>query len=53
MKVDAIITWDLNKAGNEARELEEMGYAGLKSAETAHDPFCHCWQRRRLPAPSI
>ena len=39
MKVDAIITWDLNKAGNEARELEEMGYAGLKSAETAHDPF--------------
>ena len=39
MKVDAIITWDLNKAGNEAREHEEMGYAGLKSAETAHDPF--------------
>lgn len=39
MKVDAIITWDLNKAGKEARELEEMGYAGLKSAETAHDPF--------------
>tara|TARA_Y100001934_G_scaffold266781_1_gene346650 strand:+ start:897 stop:1901 length:1005 start_codon:yes stop_codon:yes gene_type:complete len=39
VKVDAIITWDLNKAGNEARELEEMGYAGLKSAETAHDPF--------------
>jgi probable F420-dependent oxidoreductase len=39
MKVDAIITWDLDKAGQEARELEEMGYHGLKSAETAHDPF--------------
>lgn len=39
MKVDAIITWDLDKAGAEARELEEMGYRGLKSAETSHDPF--------------
>jgi len=39
MKVDAGITWDLDRAGAEARELEEMGYAGLKSAETAHDPF--------------
>jgi len=39
MKVDAGITWELDKAGNEARELEEMGYAGLKSAETSHDPF--------------
>ena len=39
MKVDAPMTWDLDKAGQEARELEEMGYRGLKSAETAHDPF--------------
>jgi probable F420-dependent oxidoreductase len=39
MKVDAGITWDLERAGAEARELEEMGYAGLKSAETSHDPF--------------
>jgi probable F420-dependent oxidoreductase len=39
MKVDAGITWDLNKAGAEAKELEEMGYSGLKSAETSHDPF--------------
>lgn len=39
MKVDAVLTWDLEKAGNEARELEEMGYAGLKTIETAHDPF--------------
>ncbi|NKC11771.1 MAG: TIGR03617 family F420-dependent LLM class oxidoreductase [Gammaproteobacteria bacterium] len=39
MKVDAGLTSDLAKAGAEARELEEMGYAGLKSVETAHDPF--------------
>lgn len=39
MKVDAGITWELDKAGNEAQEFEEMGYAGLKSAETSHDPF--------------
>ncbi|MBT6274447.1 MAG: LLM class F420-dependent oxidoreductase [Chromatiales bacterium] len=39
MKVDAGLTWDLSKAGAEARELEEMGYAGLKSIETSHDPF--------------
>ena len=39
MKVDAIITWELDKAGAQAKELEAMGYAGLKSIETAHDPF--------------
>lgn len=39
MKVDAVLTSDLGKAGPEARELEEMGYAGVKSVETAHDPF--------------
>ncbi|MEM7407791.1 MAG: TIGR03617 family F420-dependent LLM class oxidoreductase [Pseudomonadota bacterium] len=39
MKVDAVLTSDLDQAGAEARELEEMGYAGVKSVETAHDPF--------------
>lgn len=39
MKVDARLTWELDVAGAEARELEEMGYAGVKSVETAHDPF--------------
>jgi probable F420-dependent oxidoreductase len=39
MKVDAVITWELDQAGAMARELEQMGYAGLKSIETAHDPF--------------
>ena len=39
MKVDAYLNSDLDTAGAEARELEEMGYDGLKSIETAHDPF--------------
>ena len=34
MKVDAGLTSDLDKAGPEAKALEEMGYAGLKSIET-------------------
>ncbi|MEM7219351.1 MAG: TIGR03617 family F420-dependent LLM class oxidoreductase [Pseudomonadota bacterium] len=39
MKVDGGIDWDLSKAGAQARELEEMGYSGILSAETNHDPF--------------
>ena len=39
MKVDGGIDWDLSKAGAQARELEEMGYSGILSAETSHDPF--------------
>jgi probable F420-dependent oxidoreductase len=39
MKVDGGIGWDLDKVGEEARELEEMGYSGILTAETAHDPF--------------
>ena len=39
MKVDGGIGWDLAKVGSQARELEEMGYSGIQSAETAHDPF--------------
>ena len=39
MKVDGGIGWDLTNAGAQARELEEMGYSGALTAETAHDPF--------------
>lgn len=39
MKVDSGITWELDRVGPQARALEELGYAGLKSIETAHDPF--------------
>ena len=39
MKVDGGIGWDLDKVGEQARTLEELGYSGLMTAETAHDPF--------------
>ena len=39
MKIDGGIGWELDKVGAEARELEEMGYSGVFSAETGHDPF--------------
>ncbi|NJN51469.1 MAG: LLM class F420-dependent oxidoreductase [Gammaproteobacteria bacterium] len=39
MKVDGGIGWDLHKVGAEAKALEDMGYSGILSAETSHDPF--------------
>jgi probable F420-dependent oxidoreductase len=39
MKVDGGVGWDLEKVGAEAKALEEMGYSGILSAETSHDPF--------------
>ncbi|MEE8244489.1 MAG: TIGR03617 family F420-dependent LLM class oxidoreductase [Pseudomonadales bacterium] len=39
MKVDGGVGWELDKVGAQAQELEEMGYAGILSAETSHDPF--------------
>ena len=39
MKVDTIVMTGLNDVGEAAREREEVGYSGLWTAETAHDPF--------------
>ena len=39
VKVDGGVGVDLHRVGEQARELEEMGYSGLQSAETGHDPF--------------
>ena len=39
MKVDGGFGFDLDMVGAQSQELEEMGYSGLLSAETAHDPF--------------
>ncbi len=39
MKVDGGVGWDLAKVGAQASELEQMGYSGIQSAETSHDPF--------------
>lgn len=39
MKVDGGVGFELDKAGAQAAELEEMGYSGVMTAETSHDPF--------------
>jgi probable F420-dependent oxidoreductase len=39
MKVDGGVGFELDKVGAQARELEELGYSGILSAETSHDPF--------------
>jgi probable F420-dependent oxidoreductase len=39
MKVDGGVGWDLDKVGAEAKALEELGYSGIMTAETSHDPF--------------
>ena len=39
MKVDGGVSSDLSTVGAQAQELEEMGYSGILTAETAHDPF--------------
>ncbi len=39
MKVDGGIGGDLRAAGAAARVLEDQGYDGIWTAETAHDPF--------------
>ena len=39
MQVDGTIGTDLATAGSDAHELEAVGYTGVWTAETAHDPF--------------
>jgi probable F420-dependent oxidoreductase len=39
MYVDGGVSLDLNTVGGQAAEMEDMGYAGVMTAETAHDPF--------------
>ena len=39
MKVDVGLTATLGDVAREARNLEALGYSGLKSIETGHDPF--------------
>ncbi|MFK7913079.1 MAG: TIGR03617 family F420-dependent LLM class oxidoreductase [Pseudomonadales bacterium] len=39
MKVDTGVGMDLNKVAAEAKEIEAMGYSGIMTAETSHDPF--------------
>ncbi len=39
MKVDASIGFNLAGVGEHAARMESIGYTGLQTAETAHDPF--------------
>ncbi len=39
MKIDGGISLNLHSAGTSARDLEQTGYSGGWTAETAHDPF--------------
>jgi probable F420-dependent oxidoreductase len=39
MYVDGGVSNDLNTVGAQAAEMEDMGYSGVMTAETAHDPF--------------
>ena len=40
MKIDAtVMTADLETIGPRARRIEAIGYDGLYTAETQHDPF--------------
>ncbi len=39
MKIDGVLAGGLVGAGEAARELEAIGYDGVFSAETSHDPF--------------
>ena len=39
MKVDGGVSFELDTVGAQAQELEDMGYAGIMTAETSHDPF--------------
>ena len=39
MKVDTGLTQEFAKVASQAAHLEELGYDGLMTAETSHDPF--------------
>ena len=39
MQIDGGVSNDLNTVGAQAAEMEDMGYSGVMTAETAHDPF--------------
>jgi hypothetical protein len=39
MKIDGGLMGDLAQAGQQAAKLENLGYNGVVTAETSHDPF--------------
>ena len=66
--VDGGLGFDLSKAADAARDAEAVGYDGVWTAETSHDPFLplllgagatehielgRCPRPRRLPIPKL
>jgi alkanesulfonate monooxygenase SsuD/methylene tetrahydromethanopterin reductase-like flavin-dependent oxidoreductase (luciferase family) len=39
MKIDALITGNLDQAAEITRRAERLGFDGVVAAEVAHDPF--------------
>ena len=39
MRIDGGLMGDLTESGPQAKRLEGLGYNGVLTAETAHDPF--------------
>lgn len=39
MKIDSGLGFNLAQVGESAKRFEELGYSGLQTAETGHDPF--------------
>ena len=39
MRIDGGLMGDLTESGRQAKRLEGLGYNGVLTAETAHDPF--------------
>ena len=42
MKVDSNVDSNMNTIALRAKQLEEIGYSGLRIAELNHDPFMPC-----------
>jgi len=44
MKIDSVLTQDIDVTAADAREIEQGGYDGLWVGETRHDPFLQVFQ---------
>lgn len=49
MKIDAGLSFELDKVADQAREIEAAGYDGALTFETSHDPFCLCCLQPNTP----
>ena len=50
MYLDGGVSLDLNTVGAQAAEMEDMGYAGVMTAETAMIRFFRYWSQHKTPS---